>query len=220
MKACFIVLPCYCLPGVKSLLLSFAQELQQLRDTLFMSLFFLASFHSGMEYEVIIVDDNSPDGTENVAKALRDYLGKDIIQVLKRPRKLGLGTAYIDGLKLATGSHVVIMDADLSHQPKYIPSMASVMKQSGADVVTGTRYVNGGGVAGWDLMRKLTSGVANVLATELLRSGVSDVTGSFRLWKREVLEDVLAKTQSKGVYSTTWITGKWCGVKKRHAFFF
>ncbi len=207
MKACFIVLPHCCLPGVKSSLLSFAQEPQQLRDKLFMSLFCLSPFHSGMEYEIIIVDDNSPDGTENVAKALRDYLGKDIIQILERPGKLGLGTAYIDGLKLATGSHVVIMDADLSHQPKYIPSMASVMKQSSADVVTGTRYVNGGGVAGWNLMRKLTSGIANFLATELLRSGVSDVTGSFRLWKREVLEAVLAKTQSIGVCSTTWITG-------------
>ncbi len=167
-------------------------------------------FHSGMEYEIIIVDDNSPDGTESVANALRDYLGKDIIKVLVRPGKLGLGTAYIDGLKLASGSHVVIMDADISHLPKYIPSMASVMKQSGADVVIGTRYAKGGGVAGWNLMRKLISSVSNFLATELLRSGVSDYTGSFRLWKREVLEDVLTKTQSKGVCvcSTMWVTGK------------
>ncbi len=155
-----------------------------------------------MEYEVIIVDDKSQDGTHRVAEALCDFLGKDRIQILQRPGKLGLGTAYVDGLSLATGSHVILMDADLSHQPKYIPSMVSVMKQSGADVVTGTRYINEGGVAGWNLMRKLTSGVANFLASELLRPGVSDLTGSFRLWKREALEAVLAKTQSKGVRST------------------
>ncbi len=149
------------------------------------------------------MDDNSQDGTHKVAESLRDFLGKDIIQLLQRPGKLGLGTAYIDGLKLATGSHVVLMDADLSHQPKYIPSMVSLMKRSGADVITGTRYINGGGVAGWDLKRKLTSRVANFLASELLRPGISDLTGSFRLWKREALEAVLAKTQSKGVYGTT-----------------
>ena len=74
-----------------------------------------------MEYEVIIVDDNSPDGTLEVAKALVACFGADKIQILSRSAKLGLGSAYQDGLKLCSGDFVFLMDADMSHHPKYIP---------------------------------------------------------------------------------------------------
>jgi dolichol-phosphate mannosyltransferase len=115
-----------------------------------------------------------------------------------RPGKLGLGTAYAHGLQAATGSFVVIMDADFSHHPKYIPRMIEQQAQTGADIVTGTRYRGGGGVYGWDLKRKLVSRGANLFADTLLRPGVSDLTGSFRLYRREVLDKVIKSTESKG----------------------
>ena len=108
------------------------------------------------------------------------------------------GSAYLHGLKYARGGRVVIMDADMSHHPKFIPAFLAAMDAGGLDVVTGTRYVAGGGVAGWDTRRKLTSRVANFLAATLLAPGVSDLTGSFRLYRREVLQALVARVRSKG----------------------
>ncbi|XP_020585588.1 probable dolichol-phosphate mannosyltransferase [Phalaenopsis equestris] len=149
-------------------------------------------------FEVIIVDDGSPDGTQDIVKQLQQLFGKERILLRARPEKLGLGTAYCHGLKHATGDFVIIMDADLSHHPKYLPSFIRKQTETGASIVTGTRYVRGGGVHGWNLMRKLTSRGANVLAQTFLWPGVSDLTGSFRLYKKSVLEDVLGSVVSKG----------------------
>lgn len=149
-------------------------------------------------FEIIIVDDGSPDGTQDIIKQLEQLYGEDRVLLRARPKKLGLGTAYLHGLKHATGDFVVIMDADLSHHPKYLPSFIRKQKETGADIVTGTRYVNNGGVHGWNLMRKLTSRGANVLAQTLLQPGASDLTGSFRLYKRSVLEDLISSCVSKG----------------------
>jgi dolichol-phosphate mannosyltransferase len=115
-----------------------------------------------------------------------------------REGKLGLGTAYVHGLKFATGNFVIIMDADFSHHPKFIPRMVARQRAGNYDIVTGTRYAGDGGVYGWDLKRKLVSKGANILADTVLRPGVSDLTGSFRLYKRSVLERVIARTESKG----------------------
>lgn len=128
---------------------------------------------SGEDFEVIIVDDNSPDGTLQIAQELQQHYGDDRIVLRPRPgwvhlssiasawllliavllkrtfplnRKLGLGTAYIHGLKHAKGNFIVIMDADLSHQPKYIPQMIERQRSEDLDIVTGTRYRRGGGV--------------------------------------------------------------------------
>mmetsp|Transcript_53946 Transcript_53946/g.161465 ORF Transcript_53946/g.161465 Transcript_53946/m.161465 type:complete len:149 (+) Transcript_53946:642-1088(+) len=94
------------------------------------------------------------------------------------------------------------MDSDLSHHPKFIPEMIRVMDagRNGRkfDIVSGTRYKPGGGVAGWDFKRKLTSRGANFLATFLLNPGASDLTGSFRLYDRAAIDKVLPKVQSKG----------------------
>ncbi|KAF5943184.1 hypothetical protein HYC85_020826 [Camellia sinensis] len=151
-----------------------------------------------VDFEVIIVDDGSPDGTQDVVKKLQEVYGEDRILLRARPKKLGLGTAYVHGLKHASGNFVVIMDADLSHHPKYLPSFIKKQMETGASIVTGTRYIKGGGVHGWNLMRKLTSRGANVLAHTLLWPGVSDLTGSFRLYKKSVLEDVISSCVSKG----------------------
>ncbi|MED6155178.1 Dolichol-phosphate mannosyltransferase subunit 1 [Stylosanthes scabra] len=151
-----------------------------------------------VDFEVIVVDDGSPDGTQDVVKQLQKVYGEDRILLRPRPKKLGLGTAYIHGMKHASGNFVVIMDADLSHHPKYLPRFISKQMETRADIVTGTRYVKGGGVHGWNLMRKLTSRGANVLAQTFLWPGVSDLTGSFRLYRKSVLEDIISSCVSKG----------------------
>lgn len=158
--------------------------------------------HSNLDWEVIIVDDGSPDGTLEVAKQLQAAWGPEHIVLKPRAGKLGLGTAYVHGLRHATGNYVIIMDADFSHHPKFIPEMISIQKSTNADIVTGTRYAARGelrgGVYGWDLIRKLTSRGANLIADVVLMPGVSDLTGSFRLYKKPVLERVIKVTESKG----------------------
>mmetsp|Transcript_23096 Transcript_23096/g.54590 ORF Transcript_23096/g.54590 Transcript_23096/m.54590 type:complete len:237 (-) Transcript_23096:203-913(-) len=151
-----------------------------------------------LSYEVVIVDDSSPDNTLEVAQAIRDSYGENHVRIVSRKGKLGLGTAYIAGLKAAKGDRIILMDADLSHHPKFIPQMIEKMDATKVEIVTGTRYAHGGGAYGWDFRRKLTSKGANFLADFLLNPGVSDLTGSFRLYEREVLEQILPQIQCKG----------------------
>jgi dolichol-phosphate mannosyltransferase len=154
---------------------------------------------NALTFEVVIVDDSSPDGTLEIAKKLQKAYTDNVVKVISRPGKLGLGTAYSAGLKGCTGDRVILMDADLSHHPKFIPQMILKMNAGDFDIVSGTRYRKGGGVAGWDLKRKITSRGANFLAKFLLDAGnASDLTGSFRLYKREVLEKILPQIKSKG----------------------
>ncbi|KAI9798446.1 MAG: dolichol-P-mannose synthesis [Sarcosagium campestre] len=151
-----------------------------------------------LDWELIIVDDASPDGTQDVATQLQRAYGADHIKLKPRQGKLGLGTAYVHGLQFATGNFVIIMDADFSHHPKFIARMIEVQASSNCDIVTGTRYAGDGGVYGWDLKRKFVSRGANLFADTVLRPGVSDLTGSFRLYKKSVLERVIKSTESKG----------------------
>ena len=121
--------------------------------------------------------------------------------VILKPRagKLGLGTAYVHGLSFATGNFVIIMDADFSHHPNALPRFIAEQKAHDYDIVLGTRYRGqGAGVAGWDLKRKLVSRGANLFSDTVLSPGVSDVTGSYRLYKKDVLQTVINSTQSKG----------------------
>ena len=156
------------------------------------------NFVSSLDWELIIVDDASPDGTQAVAKQLQKLYSPDRIVLKPRAGKLGLGTAYVHGLQYARGNFVIIMDADFSHHPKFIAQMIHKQKEKDYDIVTGTRYAGNGGVYGWDLKRKFVSRGANLFADTVLRPGVSDLTGSFRLYKRAVLEKVIATTESKG----------------------
>jgi len=151
-----------------------------------------------LSYEVVIVDDSSPDNTLEVAEAIRDSYGEKHVKIVSRKGKLGLGTAYIAGLKATKGDRIILMDADLSHHPKFIPQMVELMEKTKVQIVTGTRYAPGGGVYGWNIKRKLTSKGANFLADFLLNPGVSDLTGSFRLYERKVLEQILPQIQCKG----------------------
>ncbi|BEI93209.1 uncharacterized protein CcaverHIS019_0508370 [Cutaneotrichosporon cavernicola] len=166
-----------------------------------------------LEWEIIVVDDASPDGTQEIAHQLAKTYGEDKIMLRPRAGKLGLGTAYVHGLNFCTGTFVIIMDADFSHHPKFIPEFIKQQKTHNLDIVTGTRYASSpsppssdanpiglgpGGVYGWDLKRKLVSRGANYLADTVLQPGISDLTGSFRLYRLPVLRDIIGRCTSKG----------------------
>ncbi len=134
-----------------------------------------------LDAELIIVDDNSPDGTGPIA----DELAKTHrIQVLHRPAKSGLGTAVVDGFAVATAPIVGVIDADLSHPPHILPRMTAVMQQTGADLVIASRYVPGGGVRNWPLGRRLMSRSACLLARGL--TPVRDAASGYFLIRREL----------------------------------
>ena len=160
-------------------------------------LLFQTAQENNIDMEVVIVDDNSPDGTQDIIKELQKIYG-DKLKLHARPGKLGLGSAYIEGLATCTGNYIILMDADLSHHPKFIPEFIRIQQETGCDLVSGTRYKSGGGVYGWDLNRKLTSRVANLMAQIALQPTASDLTGSFRLYKREVLETIMPKVKTRG----------------------
>lgn len=154
-----------------------------------------------INYEIIIVDDASPDGTLEIAKQLQGVWGSDHIILRPRAGKLGLGTAYVHGLESCTGDFVFIMDADFSHHPKDMPKMIQMQKERNLDIVQGTRYSGpstGAGVYGWNLKRKLVSRGANLLASVFLDPKTTDVTGSFRLYKAPLLKSLLSQLTSKG----------------------
>lgn len=153
---------------------------------------------ASLDWEIVIVDDASPDGTQEIAQQLIKVYSPTRIQLRPREGKLGLGTAYIHGLEFATGNFIIIMDADFSHHPHHIPEFIAKQKSENYDIVLGTRYAGDGGVYGWDFKRKLVSRGANLLSRVILRPNVSDVTGSFRLYKKEVLKRVILETKSKG----------------------
>jgi len=136
---------------------------------------------------VVIVDDNSPDGTGRVADALAARL--DRVQVIHRPAKLGLGTAYLAGFGRALErgyGYAITMDADFSHNPRYLPGLLALMDHH--DVAIGSRYVRGGGSTGCTLSRVLLSRVANAFAKFMLGLKTHDCTAGFRCYKTSVLE--------------------------------
>eukprot|EP00052_Salpingoeca_macrocollata_P030995 m.321783 g.321783 ORF g.321783 m.321783 type:complete len:239 (+) comp25912_c0_seq1:73-789(+) len=153
---------------------------------------------TGHDFEIIIIDDNSPDRTGEMAQQLQKIYGEKRIILRPRKGKLGLGTAYVHGMQHASGNFVIIMDADLSHHPKFIPDFIALQKKHNYDIVTGTRYRGSGGVYGWDFTRKLISSGANYLTRLLLPVHCSDLTGSFRLYRKEALEKLMSVCVSKG----------------------
>ncbi len=149
--------------------------------------------------EVLVVDDNSGDGTGDLVEEV--FHGHNRVHLLRRPGKLGLGTAYICGFRYALKrpdiEHVFEMDADFSHQPKYIPEFLKALES--ADVVTGSRYIPGGGVRNWGLMRRVLSRGGSYFSRLMLGLPVNDCTGGFRGYRREVLQAVdLDRITSEG----------------------
>jgi dolichol-phosphate mannosyltransferase len=136
--------------------------------------------------EILIVDDNSPDGTGDIADSVSRSL--DGIHVMHRSGKLGLGTAYVEGFRFALSqdfSCVFEMDADFSHDPKYLPEMLKMADRY--DLVIGSRYVPGGDTPDWRLHRRFISGCGNVFARTVLSLPVRDCTAGFKCYRRAVL---------------------------------
>ncbi len=159
------------------------------------------------DLHVIIVDDNSPDGTGQLADELA--LADDKAHVIHRSGKLGLGTAYLAGFNqaLAMGcDRVLTMDADFSHHPRYLPSLIRLTETR--DVAIGSRYVPGGGVTGWGPSRIVLSRTANLVARTVLGLDAHDCTAGFRCYRRDVLKCIgLDSIRSSGysfLVETLW----------------
>jgi dolichol-phosphate mannosyltransferase len=141
------------------------------------------------DFRILVVDDNSPDGTGAIADGLADT--QDWVEVLHRPRKGGLGQAYVAGFQRAmeSGARLLLeMDADFSHDPAYLPELIRAAEH--ADLVLGSRYVAGGGVRDWGLVRRLVSRGGGLYARRILGVDVRDLTGGFKCIRREVLEAI------------------------------
>ncbi|HEY2652511.1 MAG TPA: polyprenol monophosphomannose synthase [Solirubrobacteraceae bacterium] len=141
------------------------------------------------EYRILIVDDTSPDGTGELADELARQLGT--VDVLHRPEKTGLGHAYLAGFAYALdrGAQLILqMDADFSHDPRYLGDLLEAA--TNADLVLGSRYVDGGGVRDWGLARRMISRGGSLYARTILGVDVRDLTGGFKCIRREVLETI------------------------------
>jgi dolichol-phosphate mannosyltransferase len=154
---------------------------------------------------VIVVDDNSPDGTGQIAEDLAERLGRDRISVVHRAGKEGLGRAYIDGMTraIAVGAEFVVqMDSDLSHGPEYLPGMLGTLLAANADVVIGSRYIVGASVGTeWPWYRKALSGFANTYVRSLLGIGIRDVTAGYKVWRASALQAIGLPTIRSNGYS-------------------
>lgn len=141
-------------------------------------------------YRILVVDDNSPDGTGEIADRLAAEL--DFVSVLHRPEKQGLGPACIAGFKqaLADGGEIIVeMDTDFSHDPEDAARLVAAV-ENGADVAVGSRYVEGGGTANWGLSRRVLSLGASIYARTILGVKLRDVTAGFMCYRRGVLEQL------------------------------
>jgi len=150
------------------------------------------------EFDFLIVDDNSPDGTSKKVKELQDDYKNLHLEI--RDKKSGLGTAYIYGFKWALERNydiIIQMDADLSHNPKDLPMMVSKLKEN--DLVIGSRYIKGISVVNWPLRRLMLSYGANTYSRIITGMPIMDGTGGFKAWKSKVLSDIsLDSVRSQG----------------------
>ena len=138
----------------------------------------------GRDWELIVVDDGSPDGTADLAAAMAPALP---VRVVRRPGKLGLASAVLDGFAAAGGDILVCMDADLSHPPEVVPHLVDALAD-GADLAVGSRYVAGGGVEDWPRKRRIVSRVACLMGNALVP--VRDATSGFFALRRPVIAGV------------------------------
>jgi dolichol-phosphate mannosyltransferase len=172
----------------------------------------------GPRYSLLIVDDNSPDGTGDLADTLATSY-PERIQVIHRARKTGLGPAYVAGFRRALHAapdFIAQMDADLSHDPTTLPSLVAAARDT--DLVIGSRYVPGGGTVGWPLWRRLLSQMGGRYARAVLDVSIHDLTGSFKVWRPATLAAIdLSEIRSDGygfAIETTWRALR-CGARAR-----
>jgi len=153
----------------------------------------------GDDIEVLIIDDNSPDGTGDIVENLKKTNKR--VHLLRRPGKMGLGTAYIDGFKFGLAlpniGYLMEMDADFSHNPKSLKHFKTAIKD--ADLVIGSRYVNGISIVNWPMTRLLLSYFASIYVRWITRLPVLDPTGGFKCFRRKALESLdLDQIKSNG----------------------
>lgn len=157
-------------------------------------------FALDLDLDLLVIDDNSPDGTGTAAESMRAEYPR--LFVMHRAGKLGLGTAYRAGFHhgLDHGyANVITMDADFSHQPKYLLDLVGL--GAAADMVIGSRYTRGGGAEGWPLKRKIISGAANALARTVLGVTSRDCTSGYRCYSRQALVTIDPDTVLSSGYS-------------------
>ena len=152
------------------------------------------------DLQILVVDDNSPDGTGDIAEELKEEY-PDSVFVLHREGKKGLGTAYLDGFRLCLdrgADQIVQMDADFSHNPEKVIELLDGLKEK--DMVLGSRYVTGGSLdERWAIWRKGLSSFGNLYARMILNMPIRDVTGGFRAWRKDTLRNIpLERVKSQG----------------------
>lgn len=151
-------------------------------------------------FDILIIDDNSPDGTATIVKDLQKLYQN--LFLIERPGKLGLGTAYIAGFKWALEkgySFVYEMDADFSHDPNDLIKLNKACVENGADLAIGSRYISGVNVVNWPLSRVLMSYIASIYVRMITGMRIMDTTAGFKCYRREVLEKIrLDKIKSVG----------------------
>jgi dolichol-phosphate mannosyltransferase len=164
-----------------------------------------------VSFELIIVDDNSPDGTATLAERLNGKYGN--IKVLRRPGKLGLGSAVLEGFREAKSDVLAVMDADLQHPPELLPQMYKKICE-GCSLVVASRYVDGGGVEGWSLLRKIASLGAVKLAHLLLPKtrSVRDPMSGFFMLRRSVVDGVGLSSRGFKVLLEILVKGRYGSV--------
>ncbi len=160
-----------------------------------------AVFKLSIEFHVLIIDDNSPDGTASKVKQMqKQFPGK--LHLIERAGKLGLGTAYLTGFKWAIENkydYIYEMDADFSHNPEDLVNLYKACEEQGADMAIGSRYVSGVNVVNWPMGRVLMSYFASVYVRMITRMKIMDTTAGFVCYRREVLETIkLDKIRLKG----------------------
>lgn len=188
------------------------QNLKGLTEAVFQIADSKAQLYGVKEVNVLVVDDNSPDGTGRLADELAKKEPR--ISVLHRTQKNGLGKAYVAGFAWALDrgyDAICEMDADFSHNPAYLPEFWRLLKDH--DVVLGSRYVDGGGVKNWGLARRFISRGGSVYARSILGMPIQDMTGGYNAWRRAVLEAVDISTLRSEGYAFQ-IELKWRAWKK------
>ena len=160
-----------------------------------------AVFRQPYDFHILIVDDNSPDGTAAIVKNLQKEFPEKLF-LLERGGKLGLGTAYIEGFKWALDrdyKYIFEMDADFSHNPNDLPKLYQACANEGVDLAIGSRYLTGVNVVNWPLGRVLMSYMASIYVRLVTGLKITDTTAGFKCYRREVLETIeLDKIRFKG----------------------
>jgi dolichol-phosphate mannosyltransferase len=161
-----------------------------------------AIFSLGHNFEILVIDDNSPDGTADIVKSLQKIHSG--LHLIERPGKLGLGTAYIAGFRYALErgyDFIFEMDADFSHDPKDLVRLFKACNEDGADLAIGSRYISGVNVVNWPLSRVLMSYFASIYVRLVTGMNIKDTTAGFKCYRREVLSNILSNQVRSVGYS-------------------